>query len=288
MIARTLAGGFRDLFVIMHGLVCKHATKPLQVKLRGQWTVVNPREWTRRTDFSISVGLGTGTPEQQLQKLMSLVPLLQQSQGLGLAGPQEVYEFSAEMWKAAGYKNPDRFLKRPQIDPQTGQPAMPPPQEDPMVQAEKIKAQANTQIAQAKQQADMQVAAAKHQADMQSEALKAQANQQREAAQAQADMQVQQYKIETDGQLEIEKTKMQLQLQDIQHSRDQETRVQIALINAAASALKAGGEQPNNDQAVAMLSQLSGLSEQIAMMAQALSRPKTVVRGADGRVVGVQ
>ena len=177
MIARTLSGGFKDLFLIVHALALKHSTKPLQIKLNGQWTQVNPREWKRRTDFSISVGLGTGTPEQQIQKLMAMVPVMQASQAAGLVGPEETYNFAAEVWKAAGYRNPDRFIHHPPVGPD-GKPQSPPPQKPPEVMAAEVKAQADMQGKQMEMQAKGQETQAKFQMDM---ALQ-QSNDQRQSA----------------------------------------------------------------------------------------------------------
>src|SRR6185503_13510030 len=52
LIARTLAGGFKDLFLIVNALASKYCTKQLQIKLNGKWVPVDPREWKKRTDFS--------------------------------------------------------------------------------------------------------------------------------------------------------------------------------------------------------------------------------------------
>jgi len=212
MIARTLAGGFKDLFLIVHALACKHSQKPLAIKLSNKWVTANPREWTRRTDFKITVGLGTGTPESQMQKLLAMQPVIQGEMAVGLAGPMEIYNYSAELWKAAGYKLPDKFVHPPATDPNTGQPIPPPQQPHPMVQAEQVKAQASMQMAQVKAQADQQI----------------------EQARAQADMQIQQHKVQTDAALEEAKMRMQLQLDDIKHSREQQTQIEIAKIKAAA------------------------------------------------------
>lgn len=232
LIARTLAGGFKDLFLIVHALASKHCTKSLQIKLNNKWTQVDPRQWKKRTDFSISVGLGTGNPEQQLQKLMGMAPVTQQAMGAGLAGPMEVYNHIAEIWKAAGFKLADKFVHPPQMVPKTDQsgqpvigpdgrpvmvPQQPPQQPDPLVQAEHVKAQAHVQV----------------------ETMKAQTSQATEQARAQADMQVQQHKIATDGQLALEKAKMELQLEDIKHSREQDTALKIAKINADAKIIAA-------------------------------------------------
>ncbi len=227
LIARTLAGGFKDLFLIVHALASKHSTKELQLKLNDKWITVDPRQWKKRTDFTISVGMGTGNPDQQLQKLMSLMPVLQAAQGMGLSGPLEAYNYGKEIFKNAGYKQSDKFIHPPPMGPD-GKPAQPPQQENPMVTAEKVKGQTQLQIAQAKAGTDQQIAAAKAQAD-----------QMVEQARANADMQVQQHKTETNAQLDLAKAKLQLQLQDVLHSREQETAITIARINAEAKIIAA-------------------------------------------------
>jgi hypothetical protein len=95
MIARTLASGFKDLFLIIHALTCKHSTKPIQIKLKGEWQAIDPRSWKKRTDFQISVGLGTGNPEQQIQKWQMLIGVMMQGAQLDLCGPREFYNAGA-------------------------------------------------------------------------------------------------------------------------------------------------------------------------------------------------
>lgn len=227
MIARTIAEtGLRDLFRIVHALTLKHSTKAEKVRLRNKWVAVNPREWVRRTDLSITVGLGSTSGPQQMQSLMMIGQAQQQAMPLGIVTPENVFNTLSKLATAAGFKNPEEFFTAPDKQPKMGpdgrpvigpdgQPVMVsqmPQHEDPLVQAEKVKAQAAMQTAQVKAQADGQI----------------------QAARAQADMQVQQHKVQTDAALEMEKTKMQLQLDDYKHSREQQTQLQIAAIKAKA------------------------------------------------------
>lgn len=243
MISRTIAETLlRDLFRIIHALTLKHSTKDEKVRLRNKWVAISPRSWVKRTDLQISVGLGTGTGDQLLAKLTALNPLLQQAMAMGLAGPQEAYNYGAEVLKAAGFKTPDRFIKPPKIDPQTGEAAQPPQRPDPLVQVEQIKQQSAHALkdkelaAQAQQgQQDAQVKAALEQQRMTNEI-------QAQNAQAQADMAVEQYKI--DKQAELERYKAEL---------DAQTRLQIAQMQIEASAIQAAQRQndgnPNNGEA---------------------------------------
>lgn len=195
MIARTIAEtGMVDVFSIVHALTLKHSTREEKFRRNGKWIAVNPREWSRRSDLTISIGLGTGTPEQQLGRLMALGPILQQVQPLGLVGPEQAYNFVAEAFKLSGYKVPDKYVRQPQKDPQTGEAVEPPPQKPPQVQVEEMRLQAKGQELQATQQADVQKFQATQQADIQkfqAEQAAAQAAAEREAALKQSELQMQ-------------------------------------------------------------------------------------------------
>jgi len=243
LIARTLAGGFRDLFLIVHALASQYCTRELQIQLNNKWVLVDPREWKKRTDFSISVGLGTGTPEQQLQKLMGMMPVIQQEIGMGLAGPREAYNFGVELWKAAGFKLTSKFIQppkqvpqmgpngQPALNPQTGQPVMvdaPPPQQpNPLVQVEQVKAQSAQALAQQKAQSDAQLAQ-----------VEAATKTQIEGARAQADMLAQQHEASVKAQSDLQKTRDQLALDNLRHDREQQTAIKVAALNAASHILQ--------------------------------------------------
>jgi hypothetical protein len=225
MIARTIAEtGMRDLFRIVHALTLKHSSRAEKIKLRNKWVSVNPREWVRRTDLSISVGLGSTSGPQQLQNLMMIGQAQQQAMPLGIVTPENVYNALAKMVTAAGFKNPEEFFTKPELTPkqgldgrpvmgEDGQPKMeskpPPPGKDPAVQVAEIKAQTDAQAAQMKGQMDMQA----KQMDAQVEHARMQMDAQREASQAQADMAVEQQKAELTLQLEREKFAAQIEFE---------------------------------------------------------------------------
>lgn len=213
MIARTIAEtGARDVFRIIHALTLKHSTREEKVRLKGKWVAVDPREWVRRTDLSIAIGLGTGTPEQQLAKLMGLAPILQTLQPLGLVGVEQAYNFAAEAFKLSGYKAPDRFLKPPQVDPQTGQPKEPPPPIPPEIQAKQMEIQAKGQELQAKTQADAQKFQAEAQLKQQEMAMQIQVKEREQQAQLAVQAANDQRQAELDerkAQLDIVKMEME-------------------------------------------------------------------------------
>jgi hypothetical protein len=224
MIARTIAEtGARDTFRVIHALTLKHSTRAEKVRLRGKWVDINPREWVRRSDLSITIGLGTGTPEQQLAKLMGLAPLVQQGQMMGLVGVEEGYEYAKEAFKLSGYKSPDRFLKAPQPGPpgpdgQPTPPQMPPPPPSPQEKVAQINAQTEMQKLQAATQADAQ----KSQAELQADAHKFQAQSQLDRERQQAELAVQASNDQRQQQLDAYKHQQDMEQLAIKAQIDRE------------------------------------------------------------------
>jgi hypothetical protein len=303
MIARTIAEtGIRDLFRIVHALTLKHSSKAEKIRLNGEWVAVNPREWVRRTDLSVVIGLGSGTTEQQLGKIVAMGPLLQELRGAGLVGVKEAYNYAQEVFKLSGYKTADRFVHAPQVDEQTGEPVEPPPQKPPQVQVEEMRLQADQQKTQALMQADQQKLQATQTADVQkfqAEQAASQAQAERDAALKREEMQMQlQVQAANDQrQSELDKQKMALDMHKIEKEYEFKVWLETAKMNQAAQldqqrmahesttqrvVAKAAGVDVDSE------STLKPVLEQMQALLAGLQAPKQVVRGADGRVVGVQ
>lgn len=282
--ARTLAGGFRDLFLIVHALALKHSTKALQIKLKGKWTPINPREWKRRTDFIISVGLGTGTPEAQMAKLMGMVPVMQMEQAAGLAGPDELHNFGCELWKAAGYRVYNRFLKEPQKGPD-GKSVLPPPPPDPHVLVEQERQKGAAQLAQMQHQADQMLEQGKamlRQKELELQAMLKKADQEGALA-------LQQSNDQRQSALDMQKAQLESQFKDA----ELQTKIQIANIQAATSVEVARIGAGTDDGTALLKAQADAagygpIIEQLGRIMETVSAPKEIVRDASGRAIGVQ
>ena len=151
LIARVFAEtGVKRLFSIVHQLTMKHAKKPEVMRLRNKWIPVDPRQWKKRQDMTISVGLGTGNKEQMLAHLQNIIALQGQLMPLGLASPKTIHHAAEKLTQNAGFRDADAFW----VQPQEGQQQPPPP--DPAVEAKKaelqLKAQEGQQALQMKQQ----------------------------------------------------------------------------------------------------------------------------------------
>lgn len=132
-IARTFAEtGVKELFQIVHALTRKHQDQPAVVRLRGKWVTVDPREWKKRNDLSISVGLGSVNRETQSNGIMQIARFQKEAFQAGIVSPENVYNTGAEFVKGLGFKDPDKFFTMPDKMPQ--KPTAPDPK------MEKIKA----------------------------------------------------------------------------------------------------------------------------------------------------
>lgn len=132
-IARTFAEtGVKELFQIVHALTRKHQDQPAVVRLRGKWVTVDPREWKKRNDLSISVGLGSVNRETQANGILQIARFQKEAFQAGIVSPENVYNTGAEFVKGLGFKDPDKFFTMPDKMPQ--KPTAPDPK------MEKIKA----------------------------------------------------------------------------------------------------------------------------------------------------
>ena len=128
LIARVISAGMKELFAIVHELTLKHSRMAETVMLQNKWVSVDPRQWKKRTDMTITVGMGVGNREQTmaqldmiLQRQMALAQM-----GVGFIRPENFYHTFSELTKAAGFAGVERFA----TDPRTAPP--PKPQPDPL------------------------------------------------------------------------------------------------------------------------------------------------------------
>lgn len=218
LVARTFAEtGVKELFMLVHKYVRQYYTKPDVVRLRNEWAEVDPRNWKTRHDMSIAVGLGTGNKDAQLRHLGMLFQMQMTTlqAGMPIVTPPNLYETLRQIAINAGFKDPEQFVTDPKMIPPK------PPQENPAIQVEKMKLQADQQKFQAQAQLDQQ----KFQAEAVIEQQKAQAQMQQEQMRSQNDVIIEREKI--NAQMELERWKAQLEA---------ETKLKIAAMEAEIKA----------------------------------------------------
>ncbi len=249
LIARVFAEtGIRDLFILIHGLERKHGGSAKTVRLRNQWVKIDPRDWKKRNDMTVEVGIGSGGKQEKLQMLQLIGGLQNQALVAGLTNlvnPHNLYEMAKTVTQVAGFKDTDRFF----TDPKT-QPA-PPPKQDPKVQIEQMKIQGQMQLGQQKMKLEQAHESAKFQADAALEQQKFQHQRQIEMTQMQREGQVHQQKMQqTQAEHELKKTEIATNMLMAQHKAQVEAdamQQKIGLQQAQAehdlSIQKAQGQQ---------------------------------------------
>jgi hypothetical protein len=163
LIARIFAEtGIKDLFILLHGIIRKHGQQAQTVRLRNQWVQVDPRDWKKRNDMTVEVGLGTGGKAEQMQMINLIIAMQEKALMGGLTNivtPNNLYNSAKVLTRISGHKDVDAFF----TDPST----QPPPQmqPDPKLQIEMLKAQSAEKLQAQKQQTEAVHEAAKLQAD---------------------------------------------------------------------------------------------------------------------------
>lgn len=282
LIARNFAeGGITDLFKLILKLVTQHQDKDDVISISGEWTPIAPREWKNQFELNINVGLGTNNKDQQAQHLMGMMQIQEKAIQIGVATPENIYNSAVEYAKAMGHKDGDKFFSNPAKMP----PA--PPKPDP----EMMKYQAQSAIEDKKLQADVQ----KHHAEQQARQMELQLEAERNKQQADSAYLLAQHKAELDMQERQHdaELKAQLHAQELEFNRwktqlEAETKVLVAQIGAEAkeapeSADMAQDASVDNDTQGALAMALQGFQAALGEM----QRPKTIVRGPDGKAQGI-
>ena len=143
LIARIFAETFfADLFWAMMELVSKHETEEKQFKLRNKWVSANPREWKKRFNMTISVGLGTGSQQDMQQGIMGLMQIQEKAMagGMRFVTEQNAYNAAIAFAKLADPKRAETYF----TDPSQLPPPEPPPP-DPKIVTTQMKIEAQSE-----------------------------------------------------------------------------------------------------------------------------------------------
>mgnify|MGYP000353542319 FL=1 len=141
LVARVFAEtGVKDLFNKIFELMVKYQDKEQIIKLNNKYIPIKPTEWKDKFNITVSVGLGTGTKEQQQVMLNGI--LERQIQAFQLQGGKELpmvnlknmYNTLSKIVENSGLKNVDAYF----VNPDMGKQMMPPPAPPPLTPIEKI------------------------------------------------------------------------------------------------------------------------------------------------------
>jgi hypothetical protein len=172
LIARIFAEtGIRDLFSLLHQTIRKNERQASTVRLRNKWVPIDPRNWKTRDDMTITVGLGTGSKDQEVMYLMQLLGIQREAimaPETGLVEPKNIYNTLEKIVQRVGLKSIEPYFTDPDTNPKTGQARPDPKMEEAKakLEIEKEKAGAQIQLEQTKAQVAQQSDAQKMQTDM--------------------------------------------------------------------------------------------------------------------------
>lgn len=224
LIARILAEtGFRQLFWKVHATVRKHQSAPATKRLRNKWVTVDPRQWKKRNDLTISVGLGSGGKSEQAMFWMQILGIQKEAimlPGQTLVSPKNIYNTLGKLLDAGGEKA---------IEPYFTDPESVPPGEDPP-DPKMVEAEGKLKLKEAEVQAGMQADQAKQAADM--AGMQAKLAMEREKMVAEAQLKREQ--MEAEFLLKTQQMEAEFAMRERQMAVEAELQREATRINAAA------------------------------------------------------
>lgn len=258
LIARIFAEtGVKDAFVLLHGVIRRHGSQPQTVRLRNQWVTVDPRNWRKRADMTVSVGLGASGRQQQMAQVQTIALYQEKALAAGftnLVTPEHLYNTAKLLCKATGEKDCARYFADPRTMPAPQAPPDPKLIEIQMkAEIEKLQAQADIETnnrkiqgelalkerdAQLKEKLaliDAQLTKEKHQQEMQIALMKANIDIEKQKQSAAIDI----HKAEVDTHFKQKTHEIDIAAKAEQHQQNLEaTRAQTAAEVAKAEAMK--------------------------------------------------
>jgi len=175
--ARTIAEtGVKDLFRGILHLVSSYQQQERIVRLRNEFVAIDPQEGNSGFDVIVNVGLGTADDEQKIAFLQAIASKQETIlQTLGADNPicdlSQYVNTLRQITEIGGFKDANQFFKAPQaVQMQMQQQKAEKEgqqQQNPVMQAEMMKAQAEIEARKMKVEADINLAREKAIADIQ-------------------------------------------------------------------------------------------------------------------------
>jgi hypothetical protein len=275
MLAETLV---KPALLAVHALLIKHQDKPMVTRLRGKFVAVNPQEWRRRTDMRLRVGIGTGNEEEKRQKIMLIAQAQDKLAGVGLVAPRHAYALFTDLCASMGMEMPEKYAMSPDSEEFRNKP----PTQNPLLQIEQMKLQANERDAQLKAQIEQQ---------------KANANLVQEQARSTNDVAIEREKIAAQMQLERYKAELkaetdrliaEMQIANEQRKSDIALSQEMAATEGAILSGETGAAMRETiDQIMAQVGQLmQGIQDQSSRHEASRVVSVRKIKGPDGRLIG--
>jgi hypothetical protein len=280
-IARNMSkGGMKKMGRVLYNLTRKYESSQ-EFESNGQWQEVRPGTWPAKITCVVNPGLGTGSRERDVGMLQMLLGM--QMTALKAAGPAApvslklaiaIRETMVKIVEAANLQNPEEFFPElTQDDIKVMQQAGQQEGQNPLIEAEKVKAEAT--IGTAKIRAEM---------DMKKETLEGQlaiSKVKDERERWEAEM------ILKREQLEIDREKVRIEAQKVGMDAGFKTRdLDLKVASTEGVGTAPDGKPINVTSEIVNI--MTRLTQQIAEIEARKNAPKRVVRDRDGFIEGVE
>jgi hypothetical protein len=266
-IARIMATGVQYLFSVAHELLLKSGHQADVVKLRGEWTTVDPSAWKTGRDMRICVGYGAGNKDALVARLTMIANFQKEAAlgGLPIVQPANFYETATELVKASDFTSPQRFF----TDPASIPPAPPKPTEaEIFAGVENAKLQSSERV----KQADIQSA----------ERIKAaELDQKDRQAQLQAELALVLKQMESGTAVDLERLRGALK------NEGEKTKADLALRNDGTKDVGKNVLDVFKQEIATLGSGKADAEARAQKLEQEVNAPREVVREG-GKVVGVK
>jgi hypothetical protein len=216
---QTLKRMFRGILK----LLVQHQPRARMIRLRNQWTEVDPRPWNADMDVQVNVMLGAGLVEEKIQTLLAIAE--KQAEILATLGPdnpivdyKQYRDTLAEIAELRGKKDTERYFKRitpEQLQKEAEARAQQGPPPDPKVQIAQMEMQAKQQQAAAQLQLEQQ----KAQMQMELESVKMQRQLELESIKAEREAQLEQMRAEREAMFEQQRLEMERYRIELENDR---------------------------------------------------------------------
>ena len=107
----------KPLFTGIAAELKQHQRVQKVIRLRGEWTTVDPTNWRNDYDATVEVGLGYGDRDQQIMGAQQIALLQEKLASFPLTADmvsrEKIWETTKEICKSFGFKNAARFFNDP-------------------------------------------------------------------------------------------------------------------------------------------------------------------------------
>jgi len=282
LMARILAEGpVKALFWKIIELVSKHQTKPQVVKLRGRWVQVDPREWHKKFNMTVTVGLGTGDQSQILQGAMGIMQVQGSMVQSGMMNrtvtEQNIYQAAVKFAKATFPKDAEMFF----TDPST----QPPPQPQPNPELLKIQ--------EAARKADMTMQHREKQ--LQQKAIGEELDRKFEAEKLKFESMMKRQEDAIAAMLDSQKEERAAQAEMVRAQIESQKQSREKFMEAIAKATETAKQSEADKSQIilqglmeSMLQEQKAQHDHMARIHEAMLAPKEIVRDEKGKATGVR